>query len=66
MQIPNMEIEQQILQEVKTNKPKFIEGINYYYNEQGLMVMTVIYHLKRGECCKSGCLHCPWSFQKQK
>lgn len=51
--------------EKKPIKPKFVEGRDYYFNEKGLMVMTVIYHLKRGECCKSGCLHCPWSYQRK-
>ncbi|MCS6821942.1 MAG: DUF5522 domain-containing protein [Microscillaceae bacterium] len=33
---------------------------DYYFNEQGLMVFTEAYHLKRGYCCKSGCKHCPY------
>lgn len=28
------------------------------------MVFTAAYHLKRGYCCKSGCLHCPYGFHK--
>lgn len=40
--------------------PTLKEGEDYYINEQGLMVMTREYHLKRGYCCKSGCKHCPW------
>lgn len=31
-----------------------------YYFENGLMVFTAQYHLKRGYCCKSGCRHCPY------
>ena len=38
------------------------EGIDYYFNEHGLMVFTAAYHLKRGYCCKSKCKHCPWKF----
>lgn len=60
-----MEAEDTKIQEVRLNRPKFIEGRDYYFNERGLMVMTVIYHLTRGECCKSGCLHCPWSYQRK-
>lgn len=41
-----------------------IEGVDYYFNEQGLMVFTTAYHLKRGKCCKNKCLHCPWNFGK--
>ena len=37
-----------------------IEGTDYYFNEDGLMVFTAEYHLKRGYCCQSGCRHCPW------
>lgn len=35
-----------------------------YYWENGLMVFTAAYHLKRGYCCKSGCRHCPYGFKK--
>jgi hypothetical protein len=35
-----------------------------YYWENGLMVFTASYHLKRGHCCKSGCRHCPYGFKK--
>ena len=37
-----------------------VEGIDYYFNEEGLLVMTAEYHLKRGYCCGSGCKHCPY------
>ncbi len=41
-----------------------IEGIDFYFNEHGLMVFTATYHLKRGYCCKNMCKHCPWKFGK--
>lgn len=28
--------------------------------ENGLVVYTAAYHLKRGWCCGSGCRHCPY------
>lgn len=31
-----------------------------YYMENGLVVFTAAYHLKRGTCCGSGCRHCPY------
>lgn len=31
-----------------------------FYIEQGLLVYTAAYHLKRGSCCGSGCRHCPY------
>ena len=39
---------------------------DFYLNEEGFMVFTKEYHLKRGFCCKSGCLHCPWGYKKEK
>jgi hypothetical protein len=41
-----------------------LEAGDYYYTEQGLIVFTAQYHLKRGYCCKSGCRHCPFGFPK--
>lgn len=31
----------------------------YYFN-QGNLVFTEQYHLRRGRCCKNSCLHCPY------
>jgi hypothetical protein len=31
-----------------------------FYFENGCMVYTAAYHLKRGFCCGSGCRHCPY------
>ena len=38
---------------------KPVEGEDYYI-ENGLLVMTEAYHLKRGFCCGSKCRHCPY------
>ena len=40
------------------------EGIDFYWNEDGLMVLTREYHLARGHCCKNGCKHCPYDFER--
>ncbi|WP_114777507.1 DUF5522 domain-containing protein [Botryobacter ruber] len=40
------------------------EGEDYYLNEQGVLVFTASYHLKRGYCCQNGCRHCPYGFRK--
>jgi len=40
-----------------------IEGEDYYF-EDGLMVLTARYHLRRGYCCEQGCRHCPYGFVK--
>jgi hypothetical protein len=47
----------------KSDKPKDQEPD--YYIENGLVVFTASYHLKRGYCCKSGCRHCPYGFKKE-
>jgi hypothetical protein len=41
------------------------EGEDYYFNKDGFMVFTAAHHLKRGSCCGNGCLHCPYTEQKQ-
>ena len=40
------------------------EGEDFYYNEQGLMVLTEKYHLQRGYCCGNGCKHCPYDYER--
>ena len=40
------------------------QEVDYYFNEDGLMVFTAAYHLKRGFCCKNKCKHCPWNYGK--
>ena len=39
--------------------PKLVEGTDYYL-EDGLMVLTEGFLLRRGYCCHSGCRHCPY------
>ena len=31
-----------------------------YYLENGKVVFTPNYHIERGDCCGSGCRHCPY------
>jgi len=38
---------------------------DYYMTEEGYIVFTEKYHLKRGYCCQSGCRHCPWKDKNQ-
>ncbi|WP_373493463.1 DUF5522 domain-containing protein [Aquiflexum sp.] len=44
----------------KTTAPIPLIPGDYYINENGLMVFTAQYHLRRGYCCESGCKHCPY------
>lgn len=39
---------------------------DYYFSEEGYLVFTEQYHLKRGYCCQSGCRHCPYEFNRKK
>ncbi|HEX5653291.1 MAG TPA: DUF5522 domain-containing protein [Chitinophagaceae bacterium] len=39
------------------------EGVHYYINEDGYIVLTEKYHLEKGYCCGNGCLHCPYDFE---
>ncbi len=41
-------------------KSSLTEGEDFYYNEQGYIVLTAKYHLERGHCCGNGCRHCPY------
>jgi Family of unknown function (DUF5522)/Cysteine-rich CWC len=41
-----------------------IEGI-HYYKEGEYRVFTELYLLSRGFCCRSGCRHCPYGFNKR-
>ena len=38
---------------------RLVEGTDYYL-EDGLMVLTEGFLLRRGYCCDSGCRHCPY------
>ena len=38
---------------------------DYYKTEEGYIVFTEKYHIKRGHCCKSGCKHCPYGYDKK-
>lgn len=39
-----------------------LEPDDFYYSDEGYIVFTEKYHLKRGYCCKSGCKHCPYGY----
>jgi len=42
---------------------ELIEGKDFYYNKEGLVVFTEQYHLEKGYCCGNGCLHCPFNYE---
>ena len=39
---------------------EFREGVDYYF-DNGLMVLTAEFLLRRGYCCGRGCRHCPYT-----
>ena len=43
-------------------KKQLIEGLDFYYNADGFVVLTEKYHLEKGICCGNGCLHCPFDY----
>jgi len=45
-------------------KEPLIEGIDFYWSEEGYKVFTEKYHLKRGFCCLNNCKHCPFGYDK--
>ena len=43
-------------------KKRLIEGEDFYYNKDRLMVLTEKFHLEKGFCCGNGCEHCPFDY----
>lgn len=48
-----------------SSKPN-IEPDDFYKTDEGFIVFTAKYLLKRGYCCQNGCRHCPYGFNKTK
>jgi len=46
-----------------TESPDTAQPEDFYFDDNGLMVMTEAYHLKRGTCCGSKCRHCPYDHE---
>jgi hypothetical protein len=41
---------------------QLVEGVDFYYNEEGYIVLTEKFHLEKGFCCGNGCMHCPYDY----
>lgn len=41
---------------------KLKENEDYYINNDGKLVFTKEYHLRRGTCCGNGCVNCPYDW----
>jgi len=46
-------------------KKEFLKDIHYYL-EGERVVFTALFHLERGQCCGSGCRHCPYESKHKK
>ncbi len=44
---------------------EFIEGVDYYF-ENGLMILSEHFLLKRGYCCRNNCRNCPYTLTNEK
>ena len=44
---------------------KELEEDDFYLTPEGYKVFTEKFHKKRGYCCKSGCRHCPYGYDKK-
>lgn len=42
---------------------ELIEGVDYYINDDGYVVLTEKYHFDKGYCCGNGCKHCPYKYE---
>jgi len=51
------------MQFFKKNIP--LEEGDFYLTPEGYRCFTAQYLLKRGYCCKSGCRHCPYGYDKK-
>ena len=54
------DIKKQILKSSNGVDGTLTEGVDFSYDEQGMMVLSKWYLLKRGYCCNNGCLNCPY------
>lgn len=47
------------------SKKNNLKEDEYYLSPEGYIIFTEKYHLRRGYCCKSGCKHCPYGYDKK-
>lgn len=47
------------------SKKTKLQPEEYYLSPEGYIIFTAAYHLKRGYCCKNGCKHCPYGYDKK-
>ena len=47
------------------NDSTLIKDQDFYLDEQGKKVLTQSFLAKRGYCCQSGCIHCPYGYKEK-
>jgi len=47
------------------SKRSSLDSDDYYIGKDGYIIFTEKYHSKRGYCCKSACLHCPFGYDQK-
>ena len=45
------------------NDSRLEKDADYYYNSNGLIILTREYLLNRGYCCGNGCTNCPYNYK---
>lgn len=50
--------------ETSEEQVTLVENEDYYF-ENGLMVLTARYLLRRGYCCEQDCRHCPYGYSEK-
>ena len=53
------------MNEDRRTKKKSLKEIQEYYMEDGYVVFTKEFLLKRGYCCERGCRHCPYKVRSR-
>lgn len=48
------------------SKNQKLKQEDYYLSPEGYKIFTKLYHLKRGYCCQSNCINCPYGYKKAK
>lgn len=51
--------------DMQDKEKKIAPEADYYLTPEGYKCFTEAHHLKRGYCCKNGCRHCPYGFNKR-
>jgi hypothetical protein len=53
-------------QELAVKLPsKYKEGIHYHMEGERI-IFTALFHIQRGQCCGTGCRHCPYNPKHKK